>query len=130
MSDMCRVFMVGNFGADIVRRRRDDGTCYGVTTLCVGRTDLLNGQPITTTVSVPIAIVGVSRVASIGQQFGAGSRVLVEGHLESHTLLDTAQPELVVVIDTILNAATAVSDPEAQRQPTRIAWQEQSNKNS
>lgn len=146
MTDMCRVFVVGNFAADFVRRRRDDGSCYGTTTLCVGRTDLRDGQPVTTTVSIPVIVIGASRVATIAQQFGFGSRVLIEGHLEQHPLEQLqsrswpsdageaqghiAQTQLVVVIDTILNAARAVSAPEAQQQPAQIAWREHSQDNS
>lgn len=141
MTDMCRVFIVGNFAADIARRRGGDGSCYGTTTLCVGRTDLRDGQPVTTTVNIPIIVIGASRVATIAQQFRSGSRVLIEGHLERYafeqpqqlsrttgadnTHLHTPQPQLVVIIDTILNAAGAASAPEAQQQPRSIAWQEQ-----
>lgn len=121
MTDMCRVFVVGNFGADIVRCRQDDGTVYGTTILRVGRTDLVRGQPVTTTVSIPLVIIGASRVASIAQQFGAGSRVLIEGHLEARP----PRSELVLVIDTILNAAQPLPTPEAQHQPPLVAWQEQ-----
>ena len=43
MTDLCRVFLVGNITHDLVRRRSDDGTLYGATTLCVGQTELVGG---------------------------------------------------------------------------------------
>lgn len=141
MTDMCRVFVVGNFAAGLTRRR-EDGTWCGTTTLRVGRTDLVAGQPVTTTVSIPVVVLGASRVASVAQQFGAGSRVLIEGHLEQResehphhssrtsngndASMPTPHLELVLVIDTILNAAHAVAEPEARQQPRQIAWQEES----
>ena len=142
MSDLCRVFVVGNFNADIERRLRDDGTTYGVTTLCVGRTVLVGGQPVTTTTSIPVEAIGASRVASVAQQFGAGSRVLIEGHLEyrnydeiqalpradgsGNVLVRVPHGELVVVIDTLLNAAHPIAASEVGQHPAHIFWQEQS----
>ena len=43
MTDLCRVFLVGNITHDLARRRSDDGTLYGATTLCVVQTELVGG---------------------------------------------------------------------------------------
>ena len=118
MTDLCRVFLVGNITHDLVRRRSDDGTLYGATTLCVGQTELVSGTPVTTTVPVPIEVRGASRVASAAQ-FGAGSRVLIEGYLGLHG------DGLVVVVNAILNAGNASPHPDAARQPTHHFWQDQ-----
>lgn len=141
MADLCRVFIAGNFNADIERHLRDDGTIYGTTTLCAGRTALVGGQPIAITVNILVEVVGASRVASVAQQFGSGSRVLIEGHLEqrvydevqllpradntAEVMVRVARRELVVVIDTILNAAQPIPENEASKQPSRLFWQEQ-----
>lgn len=140
MADLCRALVVGNFSRDVERQIQPDGTVVGVTTLCVGRTVLVNGYPQTETVRIPVEAVGAARAACVAQQFGAGSRVLIEGHLEvretvsverlvradgaGEILVRVPQRELVLVIETIFNAATPLPAPEAQRQPARIAWQE------
>ena len=118
MTDLCRVFLVGNVAHDLVRRRSDDGTLYGATTLCVGQTELVGGLPVTTTVPVPIEVRGASRIATAAQ-FGAGSRVLVEGHL---TLRGDG---LVVVVNAILNAGVPTATAEGSQQPIHHFWQDQ-----
>ena len=118
MTDLCRVFLVGNITHDLVRQRSDDGTLYGATTLCVGQTELVGGAPVTTIVPVPIEVRGASRVAS-ADQFGAGSRVLMEGHLALRGA------GLVVVVNAILNAGVPASTAEGSQQPTHHFWQDQ-----
>lgn len=140
MADLCRALVVGNFSRDVERQIQPDGTVVGVTTLCVGRTVLVNGYPQTETVRIPVEAAGAARAASVAQQFGTGSRVLIEGHLEvretvsverlvredgaGEILVRMPRSELVLVIETIFNAATPLPTTEAQRQPARIAWQE------
>ncbi|NTU78443.1 MAG: hypothetical protein HGA45_03425 [Chloroflexales bacterium] len=78
MSDLCRVLVVGNFSRDLERRVRADGVAYGITTICAGRMQLVSGHPLLETLRVTAEVVGATRVASVAQQFGAGSRVLIE----------------------------------------------------
>jgi hypothetical protein len=140
MGDLCRVLIVGNLGRDIERRLQPDGTVVGVTTVCVGRTVLVNGIPQRETVSVPVEAIGSARAASLAQQFGAGSRVLIEGHLERRetvivercaradgagdVLVQVSCSDLVLVVETIFNAAVPLPAPEAQRQPAQVAWEQ------
>lgn len=116
MADLCRVLVVGNLRSDIERRIHADGTVYGASLICAGRTILRRGYPETETVLIPIEVAGATRVASVAQQFGAGSRVLIEGHLEPRQA--GGQP-LVLVIDTIFNAESPEPAAEAARQPRR-----------
>lgn len=136
MSDLCRVFLVGNIRQDLQRQVREDGIWYGSSTICVGRTTLIGGRPVTETVHIPVEVIGAARVASVAQQFGAGSRVLVEGHLEerqpdarehissSDSSRHMPQSKLVLVIDAIFNASAPIPATEAQQQPARVFWQE------
>lgn len=114
MADLCRVFVVGNLQRDVERRIDGEGTVIGVGTICVGSTVLRRGYPELTMVPIPIEVIGASRVASVAQQFGAGSRVLVEGHLEGRGV---GMTPLVLVIDAMLNADIPEPTSEAARQP-------------
>jgi hypothetical protein len=140
VADLCRVFAVGNFDRDIERRLRPDGTITGRTMLCIGRTALVGGVVQNETTRIPVEVLGAVRVSSVAQQFGAGSRVLIEGHLElretsgsepcqgakgaGELLVHVPHSELVLVIETVFNAATPLPAPEAERQPTSITWEE------
>lgn len=114
MADLCRVFVVGNLQRDIERSVGDDGTVIGTSVLCVGRTSLRRGQPEHQIVQIPLEVSGAARVANVAQQFGAGSRVLIEGHLEGRQSRITP---IVLVVDTILNAEIPEPSAEAARQP-------------
>lgn len=114
MANLCRVFVVGNFQRDIERSVGDDGTVIGTSVLCVGRTTLRRGHPEHQIVQIPFEVIGAARVASVAQQFGAGSRVLIEGHLEGRR---SGATPLVLVVDTILNAEIPAPAAEAVRQP-------------
>lgn len=142
MSDLCRVLVVGNLSRDLERRVHADGVAYGVTTICAGRMQLVSGHLLLETLRITAEVVGATRVASVAQQFGAGSRVLVEGHLElreqtgierlarvdgaGEVLVQVSRSELVLVIETIFNAASPAAAVEAQRQPAQVYWQEAS----
>lgn len=139
MSDLCRVLVVGNLSRDLERQLRPDGVAYGTTSICAGRTMLVDGVPVTETVSIPVEIIGAARVAS-AMQFGAGSRVLIEGHLEAREELRTEchrradgaggvlvrvpRQVLVLVVDTIFNTGTPLPASDAQRQPAQVYWQD------
>ncbi|GAB4444159.1 MAG: hypothetical protein OHK0015_45180 [Chloroflexi bacterium OHK40] len=140
MSDLCRVLMVGNLSRDLERHVRADGVTYGVSTLCTARMHLVAGHPVLETTRITMEVVGAVRVAGVAQQFGAGSRVLVEGHLElreatrierlpladgmSEVLVHVPRSELVLVVETIFNADPPLPAAEAQRQPAQVWWQE------
>lgn len=140
MSDLCRVLMIGHLSRDLQRRRRDDGVIYGVSTLCAARTLLVAGHPVVATTRLTLEVVGAARVASVAQQFGAGSRVLVEGHLELReatgierlpladgtgaVLVRVPRRELMLVVATIFNADPPLPTAEAQRQPAQVWWDE------
>ncbi|MEI8305577.1 MAG: hypothetical protein WCF99_00800 [Chloroflexales bacterium] len=142
MSDLCRVLIVGNLSRDLERRIRADGVVVGVTAICAGRVQLVGGHPLLETVRITAEVIGAVRVASVAQQFGVGSRVLVEGHLElreqaaierlaradgaGEVLVQVPRSELVLVIATIFNAAPPPPAAEAQQQPAQIYWQEAS----
>ena len=123
MSDYCRVTLVGNLRSDvqIVRMAGDPGQVVGVTTVCVARTVLRDGEPVQVTVPIPVEIHGAARAARVAQGFGAGSRILLDGYLDLRerrvgerctTTADGQQTVavvvprnyLVVVVDTIFNA--------------------------
>jgi hypothetical protein len=86
-------------------------------------------------VPIPVEIIGAARSARAAQLFGAGSRIVLDGHLE---LRETAEAEtlpiadgrreasvmvphttLVLVVDAIFNADLPTSVPEAQHQTVR-----------
>jgi hypothetical protein len=107
----------------------------GVTTVCVARTQLTQGEPEHVTVPIPVEIIGAARSARAAQLFGSGSRIVLDGHLElretsrAETLATAdAQREvavivprttLVLVVDAIFNADLPTPAPEAQRQAVR-----------
>ncbi len=146
MSDLCRVLIVGNLSRDLERRVRADGITYGVTTICTGRTLLVGGYPVLETTRITVEVIGAARAASVAQQFGGGSQVLVEGHLElregtrierlpnadgaGDVLVRVPRSELVLVVETIFNANPLLSpmqtpSADAQRQPAQIYWEEE-----
>ena len=146
MSDLCRVFIVGKLSRDLERHVRADGVIYGETTICTGRMQLVGGYPVEESTRITAEVIGGARAASVAQQFGAGSRVLVEGHLElreatrierlphadgtGDVLAQVLRSELVLVIETIFNANPRLSpmqtpSAEAQQQPVQVYWQEQ-----
>ncbi|PDW05075.1 hypothetical protein [Candidatus Viridilinea mediisalina] len=104
----------------------------------MGRTQLVAGHPVQATTQITVEVVGAARVASVAQQFGAGSRVLVEGHLElreatrserlpladgsGEVLVRVARRDLVLVLATIFNADPPLPAAEAQRQPAQVWW--------
>lgn len=137
MADYCRITIVGNLSSDIQQTRStaDPRQVIGVTTVCVSRTQLTQGEPQHLTVPIPVEIVGAARSARAAQLFGAGSRIVLDGHLE---LRETAEAEtlsiadgrrevavivprttLVLVVDAIFNADLPTPAPEAQRQAVR-----------
>ncbi|MEN9937520.1 MAG: hypothetical protein RLZZ387_4099 [Chloroflexota bacterium] len=142
MADLCRVLLVGNIEHDVERKVGAGGVTTGHTVICAGRTTLVSGYPQHETVRVDVEVVGAARVSAVAQQFGAGSRVLIEGHLERRetvgverclradgagdVFVQVPRSEVVLVIETIFNAATPLPAAEAQRQPTRLAWEEAS----
>lgn len=137
MADYCRVTVVGNLSSDIQQTRAtgDPRQVIGVTTVCVSRTQLTQGEPEYVTVPIPVEIIGAARSARAAQLFGAGSRIVLDGHLE---LRETSRAEtlatadgrrevsvmvphatLVLVVDAIFNADLPTSVPEAQHQTVR-----------
>jgi hypothetical protein len=142
MSDLCRVLMIGHLSRDLERHIRDDGVVYAVSTLCAARTLLLAGRPVVETTRIAMEVVGAARVASVAQQFGMSSRVLVEGHLElresvrierlpladgaGEVLVRVPRSELALVVETIFNAEPPLPAAEAQHQPSQVWWQEAS----
>jgi single-stranded DNA-binding protein len=137
MADYCRITIVGNLSSNIQQTRStaDPRQVIGVTTVCVSRTQLTQGEPQHLTVPIPVEIVGAARSARAAQLFGAGSRIVLDGHLE---LRETAEAEtlpaadgrrevavivprttLVLVVDAIFNADLPTPAPEAQRQAVR-----------
>ncbi|MFV9507776.1 MAG: single-stranded DNA-binding protein [Oscillochloridaceae bacterium umkhey_bin13] len=132
MADYCRVTIVGNLSSDIRQTRSADDPrqVIGVTTVCVSRTQLTQGEVEHRTTLIPVEIVGAARAARAAQLFGAGSRIVLDGHLE---LRETAEAEtlpavngqrevavivprttLVLVVDAIFNADLPTPAPEAQ----------------
>lgn len=142
MSDLCRVLMIGHLSRDLERHMRGDGVVSAVSTLCAARTLLRTGQPVVETTRIAMEVVGAARVASVAQQFGTGSRVLVEGHLElrelarierlpladgtGEVLVRVPRSELALVVETIFNAEPPLPAAEAQRQSSQVWWQEAS----
>lgn len=140
MADLCRVLVIGNFERDVERKVGAGGVVTGHSIICTGRTTLVNGYPQHETVRVAVEIVGGARVSVVAQQFGAGSRVLLEGHLERRetvgmerclradgagdVFVQVSRSELVLVVETIFNAATPLPASEAQRQPGHLPWEE------
>jgi single-stranded DNA-binding protein len=137
MADYCRVTVVGNLSSDIQQTRAtgDPRQVIGVTTVCVARTQLTQGEPEHVTVPIPVEIIGAARSARAAQLFGSGSRIVLDGHLE---LRETSRAEtlatadarreiavivprttLVLVVDAIFNADLPTPAPEAQRQAVR-----------
>jgi hypothetical protein len=137
MADYCRVTIVGNLSSDIRQTRSADDPrqVIGVTTVCVSRTQLTQGEVEHRTTPIPVEIVGAARAARAAQLFGAGSRIVLDGHLE---LRETAEAEtlraadgrhevavivprttLVLVVDAIFNADLPTPAPEAQCQAVR-----------
>ncbi len=134
MADYCRVTVVGNLSSDIQQTRAtsDPRQIIGVTTVCVARTQLTQGEPEHVTVPIPVEIIGAARSARAAQLFGAGSRIVLDGHLE---LRETSRAEpltttdgrrevsvmvsrltLVLVVDAIFNADLPTPALEAQHQ--------------
>ena len=117
--DYCRVTIVGNLRSDIrhTRSADDPQQGIGVTSVCIARTLLIQGSPVQVTTTIPVEIIGAARAARAAQCFSAGSRIVIDGHLEerSHSAdgIDhryeepgTATPRtwLVLVVDAIFNA--------------------------
>jgi len=117
--DYCRVTIVGNLRSDIWHTRSTDDPqqVIGVTSVCIARTQLCQGSPVQVTTTIPVEIIGAARAARAAQCFSAGSRIVIDGHIEerSHPAdgidhrreqLGTATPRtgLVLVIDAIFNA--------------------------
>jgi hypothetical protein len=137
MADYCRVTIVGNLSSDIRQTRpvADPRQVVGVTTVCVARTQLTEGEPEHLTVPIPVEIVGAARSARAAQLFGAGSRIVLDGHLELRETAEAAtlatadgrrevvvivpRTTLVLVVDAIFNADLPTPAPEAQRQTVR-----------
>jgi hypothetical protein len=87
------------------------------------------------TVPIPVEIVGAARSARTAQLFGAGSRIVLDGHLELRETIGTEtlatadarrevavivpRTTLVLVVDAIFNADLPTPAPEAQRQAVR-----------
>jgi single-stranded DNA-binding protein len=133
MADYCRVTVVGNLSSAIkqVRAEHISHQIIGVTTICVARMQLVNGEPHSETVPIPVEIIGGSRSARIAQLFGVGSRIIIDGHLalretateEQITTLDgqfigtamVSRIRLVLVVDAIFNAdLPEIDTPRAQ----------------
>ena len=86
-------------------------------------------------VPIPVESIGAARSARAAQLFGAGSRIMLDGHLELRETigaetLATAdgrreasvmvpRATLVLVVDAIFNADLPTPAPEAQRQAVR-----------
>jgi len=105
MSDFVQVILVGNLKHDIqTKTDRETGMVYGSSVLCVGKTSLVQGEPVTRTMSIPIEIHGQSRVSRFKQQFGAGSRMLCQGTLTQGD--HPAAGSLRVVVETVFTADT------------------------
>jgi len=137
MADYCRITIVGNLSSDIQQKRStaDPRQVIGVTTVCVSRTQLTQGEPQHLTVPIPVEIVGAARLARAAQLFGAGSRIVLDGHLELRETIGTetlatadarrevavivSRATLVLVVDAIFNADLPAPAPEAQRQAVR-----------
>ena len=137
MADYCRITIVGNLSSDIQQTRSagDPRQVIGVTTVCVSRTQLTQGEPQHLTVPIPVEIVGAARSARAAQLFGAGSRIVLDGHLELRETIGTEtlatadarrevavivpRTTLVLVVDAIFNADLPAPAPEAQRQAVR-----------
>jgi hypothetical protein len=139
MADLCRVILAGHLSRDFERTVRPaDGMVVASSELCVGRTALIAGYPVTTTTRIPVEVIGAAHVAAVSQQFGSGSRLLIEGHLElreenrverwpavhggGDVLVKTSRAELVVVIDSVLNADVPQAAAEAASQPDSLWW--------
>lgn len=122
--DLCRVLLIGNLATDLRSHVRRDGITRGCGTMCVARTVLQDGEPVDVVLAVPIEVIGAARVSAVTQQFYAGSRVLIEGHLEERqeTHIEELDPvngthqvtvfvpgsRMVVVVDTIFSAESPV----------------------
>lgn len=133
MADYCRITVVGNLRTDIQQTRAayDPHQVIGVTTVCVAQTRLTQGQPDQTTVPIPIEISGATRSARVAQLFGAGSRVVLDGHLERRETTTVEElpsadgrhmqtvlvprTTLVLVVEAIFNADLPTPTAEAQR---------------
>lgn len=140
MADYCRVTVVGNLSTDIQQTRAagDPRQVIGVTTICIAHTQLKHGEPEHVTIPIPVEIIGAARSARAAQLFGAGSRIVLDGHLElretlAEETLATAdgrrevsvmvpRATLVLVVDAIFNADLPTSAPEAQRQAIHAHW--------
>jgi single-stranded DNA-binding protein len=106
MSDFAQVILVGNLQHDIRSKTdRATGMVYGSSVLCVGTTSLVQGEPVTQTLAIPIEFHGQSRVSRVQQQFGAGSRMLCQGTLTQRD--HHADGSLRVVVETVFSADTA-----------------------
>ncbi|MEI8305709.1 MAG: hypothetical protein WCF99_01470 [Chloroflexales bacterium] len=137
MPDYCRVTVVGNLSSDIQQKRSADDPhqVIGVTTVCVARTQLTQGEPQHVVVPIPVEIIGAARSARVAQLFGAGSRIVLDGHLELRETAEAAtlttvdgrhevtvmvpRTVLVLVVNAIFNADLPTLVPEAQRQAGR-----------
>ncbi len=135
MADYCRLTVVGNLGSDIqpIRSTREPRQVIGVSTVCVAQTRLHDGMPCHETVSIPLEISGAARSAQAARHFGAGSRIVIDGHLEQRettAVEPLAMPDgtvsvsvivprswLVLVVDAIFNADLPELVPEAAHQP-------------
>jgi single-stranded DNA-binding protein len=133
MADYCRITIVGNLSSDIQQTRSADDPrqVIGGTTVCVSRTQLTQGELEHRTTSIPVEIVGAARAARVAQLFGAGSRIVLDGHLELRETIGTEtlatadarrevavivpRTTLVLVVDAIFNADLPTLAPEAQQ---------------
>lgn len=120
MSDLSYVLLVGNLRQDVEQDWDADGTACGRSVIGVGYTTLVAGRPRTETVFIPIELRGKARVSQFAQQFGAGSRIVCQGHLAPRTAPHPSRaaetpgsgaaasrahpPGLVVVIDAVFHA--------------------------
>lgn len=132
--DLCRVLLIGNLATDLRSCVGRDGITRGYGTVCVARTVLQHGEPVDMVLAVPIEVVGAARVSALAQQFRAGSRVLIEGHLEErqethieeldsvsgsyHVTAFVPRSRTVVVIDTIFSAES----PEFSATASHSVW--------
>lgn len=141
MSDLSYVLLVGNLRQDVEQDWDADGTAYRHSVICVGRTTLVAGRPRTETVFIPIEMRGKARVSQFAQQFGAGSRIVCQGHLALRTAARPPRaaetsglgaaasrahpPDLVVVIDAVFHADLPPTVTDAPM-PFWEAWTEPS----
>lgn len=117
MADYCRVTVVGNLSSDIqqLRSTADPSQVIGITSVCMTQTQLNQGEIEHVPLAIPIEIPGAARSARAAQMFGAGSRIVLDGHLEQReATVRVPYPRLVLIVDAIFNADVPLSLPEVQ----------------